>query len=123
MEEEEALAIDSKKLLQGLLSGPSAIDKGCLSDGDGLDENFKNLISEIGEITDRKRSEGRTKTRAAEMTVILRSIRIQITEVEEKLVERFEEKNFKKTDFKFEIKKALKELTRLKTTFENLDKR
>ena len=83
---------------------------------------FEELIEALNEATEREILKARQDTRRQELSLTMRGIRNNITELSVKLPERINEAGFKSGEFKFEIKKALVELENLQKLFERFHK-
>ena len=109
--------IDASKALDAFLNEVGTVR----SDGtlnEDIEGGFSELATEINDATDSLVRYGRQKSRAQEMSTVLRGIRQDITRVTEILPERVSDSLFKKGDFEYEISKAKKELEKLSILFD-----
>ncbi|MGC6472614.1 MAG: hypothetical protein ACON4W_07045 [Parvibaculales bacterium] len=122
-EEEDKLDInlDYQRLFESFLKE----GKTSREDSEGAevsDSGFEELVSVLDESSTRKINENRRETRRQELSLTMRSIRMSISDISEKLPERVKEDGFKAGEFKFEIKKAKDELHHLQKEFERFNK-
>lgn len=117
IEDETVHEIDASKALDAFLNEVGTVR----SDGtlnEDIEGGFSELATEINDATDSLVRYGRQKSRAQEMSTVLRGIRQDITRVTEILPERVSDSLFKKGDFEYEISKAKKELEKLSILFD-----
>ncbi len=109
--------IDSRLLLIAYLSESGVVDQNgrVTTDPDG---DFGLLKEEMVTQSDRLIQKGRQENRNEELSLTMRSIRINISDIKEKLGDRMRESGFRAGDFKYELNKAQTELQDLQISYE-----
>ena len=118
--ESEEETIDSKKLLTAFLSQDNIVNETGEIVKEFKDKNFSDIAHEMKDETDRSISQGRIEERKQELSTTMRRLRLDIEDIREKLPETIDMSGFKVGDFDFELKKAIKEIERLKSEFDDL---
>ena len=114
--------VDSQKLLQSLLTETSQFTADETEKFKENDLAFSDLFTILSDATERSIQEANQDSRNQELSITMRGIRMEISEISEKLAERVNADGFKSGEFNYELDKALKELERVQRDFDRFKK-
>lgn len=114
--------VDSQKLLQSLLTETSKYTGNETKKFKENDAAFSDLATILSDATERSIQAANQDSRNQELSITMRGIRMEISEISEKLPERVREDGFKSGEFNYELDKALKELERVQRDFDRFKK-
>ena len=114
--------VDSGKLLKSLLTETSKYTGDETERFKDNDVSFSELATILSDASERAIQAANQDTRNQELSITMRGIRMEISEISDKLPDRVNEDGFKSGEFNYELDKALKELERVQRDFNRFKK-
>jgi hypothetical protein len=115
--------VDSKKLLQSLLTETSQFTADESGEFKANDAAFADLTTILSDAAERSIQSANQKSRNQELSITLRGITSEIHTINAKLPDRVNSNDFKSEDFVFELEKAMEALQQVQRDFDRFKKK